>query len=218
MNMKPENLLRSIGLTFAMLILTALFVLAGPVNAQTPALEQPTGTPHSTTLACTPGAAVAGATVSGYNFYKSATAGGEKGTAAINGATPVSTCNFVDTNVTQGATAFYVVEAQSSTGNQSAPSNEISVTTPSNPNPPVLSASIVAINVNGTRETVAAQYTDPLRVPTAYELWASGKLLVRGTWTSDTTSHSVTWSGNTSNGVNPVLTVADASGQVASTD
>jgi hypothetical protein len=191
-----------------------------PLLTSAQAVEQPNGTPHQTVLSWATSPPVTGVTVSGYNVYKSSTSGGESGTKAINGATLVSGTTYTDASVTPGATAYYVVEAQSSTGNQSVPSNEVSATTPNNPNPPVLSAAIVSINVNGKKETITASYTDTNPVAkTAYQLWSTTGLLKSGEPSvASSGSYLITWSGATANAPHPSLTVEDDSGNVATTN
>jgi hypothetical protein len=185
-------------------------------QAKAQAVEQPNGTPHQTVLQWTASAPVSGVTIAGYNVYKSTTKGGESATKSIN-STLITGTTYTDTSVVPGQTAFYVVDAQATTGNQSGPSNEVSATTPSNPNPPVLSAAIVSMNISGKKETIVAQFSETTPgTEVAYELWGSGKLLQRGTSTSST--QTISWSGQAVNGVKPVLTVADASGAVASSD
>jgi fibronectin type 3 domain-containing protein len=96
----------------------------------------PTGTiavAHSATIVWTADAG----TVAGYNVYRSTASGGEAGQAALNGATLITGTTYTDTTVSAGATYFYVVAAQASTGQQSGFSNEASGTVPTDvPNPP----------------------------------------------------------------------------------
>ena len=96
----------------------------------------PNGTAHQAVISWTASAPVSGVTVAGYNVYRATSAGGEAGTSAINGTTLVTSATFTDTSVTSGTKYFYVVAAQSTTGNQSAFSNESSGTVPSNPTNP----------------------------------------------------------------------------------
>ena len=203
-----------------LLFFAVLILFAASGYAQAPDVEQPNGTPHQTTLNWTPGTSVTGVTVAGYDVFASATPGGETGTNAINGSTLISGTTYIDTAVTPGAQKCYVVEAKSTAGNLSKPSNEVCGTTPNNPNPPTLSAAIVSIIINGGKETITAQYAEGTAgTATGYELWGSGKLLQRGfPAISNTGKYTVTWTGKVANAANPVLTVEDATGQVATTE
>lgn len=164
-----------------------LFVLAAipfTAKAQTVPVLQANGTPHSNTLSCTPGAPVAGVTVIGFNFYKSSTANGEVGTPALNGATPVPTCNFTDTNVTPGTTAFYKADAQASNGNHSVPSNEVSGTTPSNPNPPTVTITSATLVITGDTQTATVKWTDPSGIEQDFKFTNNVTYLAQGITTS----------------------------------
>ena len=74
-------------------------------------------------------------TVIGYRVYKSAVTGGPY---ADQVSSPVSGLSYVDTNVTAGATYYYVVTSLDSTGVESKFSNEASAITPGTaaPSPP----------------------------------------------------------------------------------
>jgi hypothetical protein len=68
--------------------------------------------------------------VTGYNVYRGTTSGGESSTALNS--TPINGTTYPDTNVTAGASYYYVVKAVGSDGvTQSASSNEASATVPS---------------------------------------------------------------------------------------
>jgi hypothetical protein len=68
--------------------------------------------------------------VMGYNVYRGTTSGGESSTALNS--TPTNGSTYTDTNVTAGASYYYVVKAVASDGvTQSASSNEASTTVPS---------------------------------------------------------------------------------------
>jgi hypothetical protein len=69
-------------------------------------------------------------TVTGYNVYRATSPGAEKGTTAINGSSEIGGTQFTDSNVTAGATYYYVVTSVNSSGMESAFSNEISGTIP----------------------------------------------------------------------------------------
>lgn len=97
------------------------------------------GTPHSVTLTWN-ASTCTGCTITGYNVYRANATGGEAGTAALNGATPVTGATYTDTAVSSGQTWFYVVAAAyTPTGatdvEQSGFSNEASATIPGATNP-----------------------------------------------------------------------------------
>lgn len=115
----------------------ALTLAASPDPQTTGApVGLPNGTQHSTALSWTPGPVVTGVTIAGYNVFRSTTAGGEAGTTAINGSTPITGTTYTDLSVVPGTTYFYVATAQSSTGNQSGFSNEATTVIPGNPSNP----------------------------------------------------------------------------------
>jgi fibronectin type 3 domain-containing protein len=66
-------------------------------------------------------------TVVGYNVYRSTTSGGPY---TLITSTPVAGVTYTDTAVQAGVTYFYVVTAVDANGNESAFSNEASVTVP----------------------------------------------------------------------------------------
>jgi hypothetical protein len=88
-------------------------------------------TPHSVALSCT----APSGNVTGYNFYRGTTSGGENYSAPINGASLVPTCSYTDLNVTALATYFYTVKASCLTCTivLSNPSNEFQATIPADP-------------------------------------------------------------------------------------
>jgi hypothetical protein len=68
--------------------------------------------------------------VVGYNIYRGTTSGGESSTALNSG--PFNGTAYTDTNVTAGASYYYVVKAVASDGvTQSASSSETSASVPS---------------------------------------------------------------------------------------
>ena len=81
--------------------------------------------PPSVVLSWTPGAAVTGVTVVGYNIYRGTQTGGPY--AKLN-SVPVALTQYTDTTVVAGQTYFYVVTAIDSTNAESMYSNEYSVT------------------------------------------------------------------------------------------
>ena len=117
----------------------------------------PNGSPavsHSTTIYWNEGAMPAGVTLAGFDIYTATTSGGEAGTPAVNGATPIPTTSTTNTcpagatapcftysvpavDVVAGATRYFVADAMATTGQQSGFSNEATAATPANaPNPP----------------------------------------------------------------------------------
>lgn len=154
-------------------------------QAQTTPTLQASGTVHGTTLIWTPAVSQpAGVTVAGYNVYKG-TAAGKEAPPAVNGTTLVTGTTFTDTSVVPGQTAFYVVETQSTTGNQSVPSNEVSATTPNNPNPPVLTIGNVAILRQGGQDRLQVDWTDANGAATAFVIFGgAGQVLKQGSQTA----------------------------------
>jgi hypothetical protein len=175
------------------LALFVLLVFTVGAHAQTAPTLKANGTLHSINLGCTPGTAVAGVTVAGFNFYRATTSGAEVGTSALNGTTPVSTCAYNDTTATPGVLYYYVADEQSTTGNQSKPSNEVSATEPQNPNPPTLSITSVALNIIGTQETLTASFVDASTAKDFWFIYDNSQILARGNKIGGGT---VTWKGN----------------------
>lgn len=64
--------------------------------------------------------------VAGYNVYRR----GTSGTTKIN-SKPVTGTSYIDSSVEPGQTYYYVAKAVSSTGTESAPSNEVQAMVPS---------------------------------------------------------------------------------------
>lgn len=206
--MKLNTILMSVlGLVF-------LSVSANGLHAQArPQLQPAGGTPHSATLTWMAGAPVTGVTVAGYNVYRGS-APMMEGASAIN-STLVSGLTYADTSVTAGASYCYIVEAQSGTGNQSGPSNEVCVTIPSNPNAPTLTITSASLVTNGNKQTITASYQDTPQVGTFYVLWGSnGSVLKKGTLTADNGLYAINWTGRNS-GV-AWLDVCDALGSCVS--
>lgn len=97
---------------------------------------------HSVLLSCTASTSTG---VTGYNFYRGATSGGESNTP-LN-ASPTATCSYTDTSVIATQTYFYVAKAFCPTCNPSLSiaSNEVSGTIPADPQPnPPTSVTLVA--------------------------------------------------------------------------
>jgi hypothetical protein len=180
------------------LFVFVLGLFALPAPAQSTPIGLANGTPHSTSFTWTASAPVTGVTVSGYNLYCAPTTGKEANTNAVNGATLISGTSYTDLAVTSGATQFCVVSAQASNGNQSAFSNEVSFTTPSNPNPPTgLTIPVVALNITKNKETMSASWQDVPGSITGYVVWNGSKVLKEGivTDSTNTGTYSVSWSG-----------------------
>ena len=91
-----------------------------------------TATSHSVTLSCTASTSTG---VTGYNFYRGTTAGGESSTP-LNAA-PVTACGYVDTTVAALTQYFYTAKSFCPTcsPNTSIPSNEVNATVPGDPQP-----------------------------------------------------------------------------------
>lgn len=87
---------------------------------------------HQVNLTCT---ASTSTDVTGYNFYRGTTAGGES-TTPLN-PSPVASCAYTDTNVVGLGLYFYTAKAYAPTAspNLSIASNEVSVTVPGDPQP-----------------------------------------------------------------------------------
>jgi hypothetical protein len=144
-----------------LILLFGLFIAIQVHASPNPGAVSATGTAHSTTFTWTPASQPTGITVAGYNLYCAPTSGGETAVNPVNGSTLITGTSYVDTSVTAGTTQFCVMTADTTGGaQQSAFSNEVTFTTPSNPNPPTLSITSVAININGNNETVTAQWTN----------------------------------------------------------
>lgn len=91
------------------------------------------GTTHQAVLSWTPAAAQpSGVTIAGTNIYR----GTAVGTYAKLNSSPVTGTAFTDASVTSGITEHYIVTSVSTTGNESAWSNDAAAPIPNNPNPP----------------------------------------------------------------------------------
>ena len=188
-----QNSLRTLGVF-------AILAFAAVGHAQTiPIAPAATGTAHSTFFSWTASASVSGVTVAGYNLYCSATSGGETGTPAVNGATLITGTSYTDLSVTPGTQQFCVVTAATAgSAQQSAFSNEVSFTTPSNPAPPTgLTVPIVALNISGNKETLSATWKDSPGSVTGYVVWNGSKILTQGLATDpkNTGNYSISWNG-----------------------
>ena len=201
--------------------LLAMMAIAIPAQAQTTPTGLAAGSPASkVNLAWTASTPVTGVTIAGYDVFRSTTSGGEAGTLALNGSTPITGTTFVDSTGTPGATYFYVISAQSTAGKLSAFSNEATATLPANPNPPTLGVVTFSI-VNGPNNTkiIAAAYTDTTGGQTAYQLWSGSTLLKSGTPAiAANGSYSFSWKVKKALLTTPSLTIEDAGGNVATSE
>jgi hypothetical protein len=171
-------------------IAIALVALCTGTQAQT----LPAGTPHSVTLSWVAPSPVGGSgTISGYNVYKSVAGGAyvKINTALIAGLTTV------DAAVTSGQILNYCATTVDTLSEESACSIAVAVTVPSNPNPPVLSKPVVALNVTGNKETLTATWTDAPGASVVYVIWNGTKILQKGVVADpkNTGSYSISWNG-----------------------
>jgi len=104
------------------IVLACSWVMNGCASVQTDSRQEGTGS-HTVTLNWL----ASDSTVSGYNVYRSTTAGGNyvKITAS-----PVTTANYVDRNVDNGTTYYYVTTAVDESGSESSYSNQASAVIP----------------------------------------------------------------------------------------
>lgn len=123
------------------------------VAAQTP----PAGTQHQVTVTGTAPSPIGGSgVIAGYNVYKSIAGAAY---AKLNTAL-LTALNYVDTSVTAGQNLSYCMTTVDSKSQESACSVPTAVTVPTNPNPPTLTITSVALIQNGATETVLAKWTD----------------------------------------------------------
>jgi hypothetical protein len=168
----------------------AFVALCSGAQAQT----LPAGTPHSVTLSWVAPSPVGGSgTISGYNMYKSVAGGAY---VKINAAL-IAGLTTVDAAVTSGQILNYCATTVDTLSEESACSNAVAVTVPSNPNPPVLSKPVVALNVTGNKETLTATWTDAPGSSVAYVIWNGTKILQKGVVADpkNTGSYSISWNG-----------------------
>jgi fibronectin type 3 domain-containing protein len=102
----------------ALVVATTLVIVVSAV------LDKPT--PHAITLIWNSPAPVEGVTLTGYNVYRSTTAGGPYVPIAFN----VSERAYKDTLVSGARTYYYVVTSVDSRGHESAYSEEIKTVVP----------------------------------------------------------------------------------------
>lgn len=111
-----------------------LVVIMGGLTISIDAQGPPTGTQRSVTLNWEEPAPVGGSgTIKGYNVYR--TPSGAPAYAKLN-ATLLTNRTHVDTTVASGTQYGYCATTVDSQDKESACSIPVSVTTPSNPNPP----------------------------------------------------------------------------------
>ena len=203
--------------TSLLLLVMALFA-AIPAHAQTVPTGLAAGSPASkVNLNWTASPPVTGVTIAGYDVFRSTTSGGEAGTPALNGSTPITGTTFTDSTGVPGMTYFYVISAQSTAGKLSAFSNEATAAIPANPAPPVLGVVTFSI-VNGPNNTkiIAAAYTDASGAQTAYQLWSGSTLLKSGTPAiAANGAYSFSWKVKKALLTTPSLTIEDAAGNVS---
>ena len=200
-------------LSFLLLPLAAL--------AQTAPVGLAAGSPASKVNLNWTASATPAAQVAGYDVFRATTAGGEAGTTALNGATPVVGTAFVDSTAVAGQTYFYVVSTQGTNSKLSAFSNEVTAAVPSNPAPPVLGVVTFSILPQGKKETIVASYSETTPgTHTAFQLWSGKGLLKSGVPTlANDGKYSVSWTGAIASAPHPSLTIEDDAGNVAtSTD
>ena len=148
-------------------LVTLAFAGLGPgtfVAAQTP----PSGTPHSVTLTWTAPSPVGGSgTVAGYNVYKSVAGAAF---AKVN-TTLISGLTTTDTAVTAGQALSYCATTVDTNNEESVCSIAVSATVPTNPNPPVLHITSVALNRVGSQDRLQVDWTDTNGVATSVNIF-----------------------------------------------
>lgn len=138
--MRLQSLKQSLSLNKAALIIGAMLALASFAGAQT---NPCTGTPqpaHCNIVTVVPAPSQpAGVVVAKWNLYKAATAGGyTKGSPFATNTNP-ATLTFQDSTVISGQVNHYALTAVSSQGQESALSNDLVATTPTDtPNAPTV--------------------------------------------------------------------------------
>jgi hypothetical protein len=138
-------------------LVLAVLLLCSIVSAQTKKPVQAKKAPAHKALKATAGVhtvtltwlASAAKGVTGYNVYRGTTAGGENYSTPVN-STLVNGLTFTDSTVSAMTQYFYTAKAfcPTCTPNASVPSNEVTATTPGDPQPdaPVLSVGTVSKN------------------------------------------------------------------------
>lgn len=94
--------------------------------------------------------------ISGYNIYRSQTAGGPYTKIQTTGSTITS---YVDTGLSTGQSYYYVVKAATSTGLESVATNEIAIKLSSGPSPLAISTGNGVLNLSWTAVGGASQYS-----------------------------------------------------------
>ena len=206
-NQNRPHVRRMLYFCFGALCGLYLFGGGGTVSAQTP----PQGTAHSVTLGWTAPSPVGGSgTVAGYNLYKSiASAAYSK----VN-ATPIAVLNYTDTSVSAGQALSYCASTIDSKGQESACSIAVTATVPTNPNPPTLTITSVAMNITGNTETVLAKWTNTNSVGQHFTFSDGHNFISQGLIgpTSGTFAQQVVVPA----GTNVIFSVDDATGAFAS--
>lgn len=129
-------------------VMCLLLCLSANAQLKTKVNAVASGTTPSVSLSCTP--STAGATPTGFNFYRSTTSGSGYGVVGTS-----ATCAFTDTIVAFSATYFYVATAFDAAG-ESGFSSQVTAVIPANPvpNPPTgltvgaITATSVPLNWN----------------------------------------------------------------------
>jgi hypothetical protein len=196
--------------------LSAALVTSAQAPVGLPAGSPPAKVNLSWTASATPAAQLAG-----YDVFRATTAGGESGTSALNGTSPIAGTSYIDSTAIGGTTYFYTVSAQGTVAlgsKLSAFSNEITVVVPTNPVPPVLGIATFSISkgANNTKIIVASYKEQTPGVQTAYQLWSGTTLLKYGTpaLSADGT-YSFKWTVKKANAANPSFTIEDAAGNIS---
>lgn len=190
-----------------------LFVLALTLCATVSHAQAtpPTGTPHQVNLSWTAPSPVGGSgTIAGYYVYRS-----------ISGAafaklfsTTITALSYSDVAVASGQVPSYCASTLDSKNAESACSVVVSVTVPSNPNPPTLSISSVAMNVTGGVETIVARWNDTNLVGESFFFSDGTRILNQGLTSSANGAFAELFTGPS--GVPIYFTVCNSAGQCAS--
>jgi hypothetical protein len=167
-------------------VLLLFLLCAGTIHAQTP----PAGTAHLATISWAAPSPVGGSgTVSGYNVHKSVAGAAF---VKINSATS-TTLSYVDAAVAAGQNLSYCVTTVDSKNQESVCSVAVSTTIPTNPNPPTVTITSVALTITGATETVLAKWNDTNLGVGEYFAFLDGmKFLGQGLTSSQTGSFAET--------------------------
>ena len=126
--LRDQVLSRRILLRWCLIPLAAIILLTGCGHQQPRTVKKEAANPHSVTLSWKPGKSP----VAGYNVYRVLPPGGPiKLSLSI-----VTDTQFTDHTVQAGSAYFYFVTTVDSKGVESAPSQKLSVSVPTDPPPP----------------------------------------------------------------------------------